>query len=68
MRELLSTNGMGLVILGEVLRTIQGVKDALASQDLRWNEGVHAALELQGQIKGMNRIVDILFDIADRTE
>jgi len=68
MREVLSTGGIGLVVLGEILRDIQGVKDALSTTDLRFNEGVHEALELQGQIKGMNRVIDRLFQIAEGVE
>lgn len=68
MRAVLSHNGIGLVLLGEILRDVQGLKDALATKNLRWNEGVHEALELQGQIKGMNRVMDRLFEIAEGVE
>ena len=68
MRELLSTGSMGLVLIGEILRDIDALKGKLAIQDLRFNEGVHEALAIQGEIRGMNRVIDRFFDIAERTE
>jgi hypothetical protein len=65
MRELLSKDGIGLVLLGAIQRDVQSMKDALSIQDLRIAEGVQNALEMQGQIKGLNRVIDIIFDIAE---
>ena len=65
MRDLLNSDGLGLVILGEVLRDIEGIKMQLATTDLTHQEGVQMALRLQGEIKGLNRVVDRLFSIAD---
>ena len=68
MRELLSTGGMGLVLMGEILRDIEALKGNLATQDLRSQEGVNNALTVQGEIRGMNRVIDRFFEIAERTE
>jgi len=61
----MSTGGMGLLILGEILRDQTGLKDALSSQDLTRPEGVNAALSLQGQIVGLNRVIDRLFEMTE---
>lgn len=59
---------MGLVLLGEFQRDIIALQSALGTQDLTSHEGVQKALQLQGEIRGLNRAIDRLFDIAEGTE
>ena len=61
----MSKDGMGLLILGEILRDQAGLKDSLAAQDLTRPEGVNLALSLQGQIVGLNRVIDRLFEMTE---
>lgn len=68
MRALLSKGGIGLVLLGEILRDIDGIQASIGTQDLTNQEGVNMALKLQGQLVGLNRVVDRLFEIAEGVE
>ena len=49
---------------GEILREIQGLQEQLSRLDLRFDEGVHAAIELQGRIKGLNRVTDLIIELT----
>lgn len=50
--------------IGEIQREIAGLQDQLTRLDLRFNEGVHAAIELQGRIKGMTRVIDLIIGLT----
>lgn len=65
MRQLLQTGGVGLVLLGQLLRARSLQRERLAHVALEKDEERLMALKMQGQIKGIDLAIDIIFEIAN---
>lgn len=54
--------------VGEIMREIVGLQDQLTRVDLRSEEGVSSAIELQGRVKGMTRVLDLVIELTIEEE
>ena len=54
--------------VGEIMREIAGLQDQLTRIDLRSEEGVSSAIELQGRVKGMTRVLDLVIELTIEEE
>jgi hypothetical protein len=54
--------------VGEIMREIAGLQDQLTRIDLRSEDGVSAAIELQGRVKGMTRVLDLVIELTIEEE
>jgi hypothetical protein len=50
------------------MREIAGLQDQLTRIDLRSEDGVSAAIELQGRVKGMTRVLDLVIELTIEEE
>jgi hypothetical protein len=64
-RSHLREEGVFLVFLGQLLRARAIAKEKLLSVGLESDEGVKKALLLQGQARGLDLAIDIVFDMAN---
>lgn len=68
MRQLLSPPGVGLVLLGQLLRARDIAKENVITADLTSDHGRMMALRIQGQASGINLAIDTIFEIANYRE
>lgn len=68
MRQLLSLEGVGLVLLGQLLRAKDMVTQKVMVADLANEEGRMIALRNQGIAKGFELAIDIVFEIVNFEE
>jgi hypothetical protein len=54
--------------VGEIMREIVGLQDQLTRVDLRSEDGVSSAIELQGRVKGMTRVLDLIIELTIEEE
>lgn len=68
MRAILTETGVGLVLLAEIQRDVESKKNQLISTDLSHDDGMNRVRALQAEIRGLNRVIDIMLDIANQEE
>jgi len=54
--------------MGKLGDEMVAMKDSLACQDLASEGGVHKGIALQNQVKGVNRVLDLIGEIANYEE
>ena len=65
MRQWLASDQAGLALVAEILREVSSKKDSLARVDFTSQDGPLKATALQGEIKGLNRVVDLMVELAN---
>jgi len=66
MRFHLDPGGLGRVLLGELIRARTIAREKLAQLPLEnGQEAINIGLKLQGQMKGLDLAIDIIFDLAN---
>lgn len=68
MREFLASDMPGLVTVAQISLEIDAVKTKLAGVDFAAPDGQMKAVGFQGQIKGLNRSLDLIIEIANFEE
>ena len=69
MRTHLRSEGIGLVLLGQLVRARTVSREKLSQVPFeRGQEAVNLALALQGQMKGFDLAIDLIFELANYTE
>jgi hypothetical protein len=66
MRYHLDQGGLGRVLLAEYIRARTIAREKLAQLPLEnGQEAINVGLKLQGQMKGLDLAIDIIFDLAN---
>lgn len=66
MRHHLDQGGLGRVLLAELTRARTIAREKLAQLPLEnGQEAINVGLKLQGQMKGLDLAIDIIFDLAN---
>jgi hypothetical protein len=68
MRAILSLDGVGRVLLGELSREEASLKTQLASANMTTEDDINKVRTLQARAKGIARAIDIIFEIANYRE
>lgn len=66
MRQFLALDMVGLALVVEIDTEMASMKDQLATTNLKNSDGQMTAVELQGKLKGINRVLDIMSELASK--
>jgi hypothetical protein len=67
-RQLVSQEGVLLVLLGQFLRAREICAEKTVSADLTTDDGVRKTLRIQGQASGIMLCIEMIFDLVNYNE